>query len=76
MIVKVNSKDDTFSASGKIQVFREAQNGHDKKTTIFLVAFPFLSGKFGKQSLRSLLEIYFFFGITVFLYRTKFLSII
>jgi hypothetical protein len=50
---------------------REAQNCRDKKILIFFFAFPFLSGKFGKQSLRSLAAITFFFGITVFLYQNQ-----
>jgi hypothetical protein len=38
----------------------------DKKTGYSFFAFPLLSGKFGKQSLRIRATIYFFFGITGF----------
>jgi hypothetical protein len=53
---------------------REAQNlivAIKKNFLIFFFAFPLLSGKFGKQSLRSLAAITFFFGISVFLYQAK-----
>ena len=45
--------------------------GVDKKTLIFFFAFPVLSGKFGKQSLRFRAAKTFFFGITVFLYQNQ-----
>jgi hypothetical protein len=45
---------------------REAQNCRDKKTLIFFFAFPGVSGKFGKQSLRFRAAKTFFFGITGF----------
>jgi hypothetical protein len=51
--------------------FREAQNCRDKKTLMFVFAFPVLSGKFGKQSLGFRAAKTFFFGITVFLYQNK-----
>ena len=51
--------------------FREAQNCRDKKTLIFFFAFPLLSGKLGKQSLRFRAAITFFFGITFFLYQNE-----
>ncbi len=42
-----------------------------KKLWFSFFFFLGLSGKFGKQSLRSLPTIYFFFNITVFLYQNK-----
>jgi hypothetical protein len=44
---------------------------HDKKTLIFFFAFPVLSGKVGKQSLRFRAAKTFFFGITSFLYQNQ-----
>jgi hypothetical protein len=51
--------------------FREAQNCRDKKTLMFVFAFPVLSGKFGKQSLGFRAAKTFFFGIAAFLYQNK-----
>jgi hypothetical protein len=42
-----------------------------KKLWFSFFAFPVLSGKFGKQSLRVRAAKTFFFGITVFLYQNK-----
>ena len=61
----------TCDMSKTLPVLREAQNCRDKKTLMLFFAFPVLSGKFGKQSLRSLAAIYFLFGITAFLYQSN-----